>query len=66
MITAMFNMKTKNKKADSWEEKIESLEHSVYIEGVKVLQKQERIGYFFTLIVSLALIMILFVVLWMV
>jgi hypothetical protein len=66
MITAMFNMKTKKKKADSWEEKIESLEHSVYIEGVKVLQKQERIGYFFTLIVSLALIMILFVILWMV
>jgi hypothetical protein len=62
----MFNMKAKKKKADSWEDKIESLEHSVYIEGVKVLQKQERIGYFFTLIVSLALIMILFVVLWMV
>lgn len=59
-------MKLKKKKANSWEEKIESREHSVYIEGVKVLQKQERIGYFFTLVVSLALIMILFVVLWMV
>ena len=59
-------MKTKKKKANSWEEKIESLEHSVYIDGVKMLQKQERIGYFFTLIVSLGLIMILFVVLWMV
>lgn len=58
-------MKSK-KKTGLWEEKIELLEHSVYIEGVKVLQKQERIGYFFTLIISLALIMILFVVLWMV
>jgi hypothetical protein len=62
----MFNMKSKKKRSNMWENKIESLEHSVYIDGVKMLQKQERIGYFFTLIVSLALIMILFVVLWMV
>lgn len=48
------------------DKKIEDLEPSVYIEGVKLLQKQERIGYFFTLLISLVLVMIMFVVLWMV
>ena len=47
-------------------QKIEELEPSVYLDGVRMLQKQERIGYFFTLIISLALVMIMFVVLWMV
>jgi hypothetical protein len=62
----MFGMKTKKVKLKSWEEKIERLEPSVYIEGVKVLQRQERLGYFFTLLISLALVMIMFVMLWMV
>lgn len=48
------------------DKKIEELEPSVYLDGVRMLQKQERIGYFFTLIISLALVMIMFVVLWMV
>jgi hypothetical protein len=39
---------------------------SVYIEGVKVLQRQERISYFFTLTISLVLVLLLFVILRMV
>lgn len=39
---------------------------SVYIDGIKVLQRKERIGYFFTLGVALVLIMLLFVILRMV
>jgi hypothetical protein len=62
----MLSKKKKGVTQNSWEEKIDKLEHSVYIEGVKVLQKQERIGYFFTLLVALTLVMIMFVVLWMV
>lgn len=42
------------------------LEKSVYIEGIRILQKQERVGYFFTLIISLALVMALFLILRMV
>jgi hypothetical protein len=38
-------------------------ERSIYIEGVKVLQKQERVSYFVTLITSLLLVVLLFVVL---
>jgi hypothetical protein len=38
-------------------------ERSVYIEGIKVLQKQERISYFMSLIISLVLIILLFIVL---
>ena len=41
-------------------------ERSVYIEGVKVLQKQERISYFFSLIIALVLVVLLFVVLMLV
>ena len=48
------------------EKKIEKLEPSIYLKEVKMLQKQERIGYFFTLIISLSLVMIMFVVLWLV
>ena len=38
-------------------------ERSIYIEGVKVLQKQERISYFVSLIISLVLVILLFIVL---
>jgi len=38
-------------------------ERSVYIEGIKVLQKQERISYFLSLVISLVLIILLFIVL---
>jgi hypothetical protein len=62
----MFGIKSKKSDPKLWEDKIERLEPSVYIEGVKVLQRQERIGYFFTLLISLTLVMIMFVVLWMV
>jgi hypothetical protein len=62
----MLLKKSKDVKPKSWEEKLETLEPSVYIEGVKVLQKQERIGYFFTLIIALTLVMIMFMMLWIV
>lgn len=39
------------------------VERSVYIEGVKVLQRQEKISYFFTLVISLILVMLMFVIL---
>ena len=45
------------------EKRIAVMERSVYIEGVRVLQKQERIGYFFTLLISLALVLLLFAIL---
>jgi hypothetical protein len=38
-------------------------ERSVYIEGVKVLQRQERISYLFTLLISLTLVILLFIIL---
>ena len=38
-------------------------ERSIYIEGVKVLQKQERISYFLTLVISLVMIVLLFTIL---
>jgi len=38
-------------------------EQSVYIEEVKVLQRQERVSYFFSLIISLVLVVLLFVIL---
>ena len=53
-----------SKSADSInEEGILLDERSIYIEGVKVLQKQERISHFLTLIISLVLVILLFVVL---
>ena len=38
-------------------------ERSVYIEGVRVLQKQEKISYFSSLIIALVLVILLFVIL---
>ena len=31
------------------------LERSVFVEGVKVIQSQERVGYFFTVVMSIAI-----------
>jgi len=53
----------KNPEKTIEEKRIAVVEKSVYIEGVRVIQKQERIGYFFTLIVSLVLVILLFIVL---
>ena len=56
----------KKKSSQSGGENILLAERSVYIDGVKVLQKQERISYFFSLIIALVLVVLLFVVLIMV
>ena len=42
---------------------VESIDRSVYINGIKMIQKQEKIGYFFTLIISLVLVLIMFYIL---
>ena len=56
----------KENSSQSGGENILLAERSVYIDGVKVLQKQERISYFFSLIIALVLVVLLFVVLIMV
>lgn len=53
----------KMRKATVEERRISIAERSVYVEGVKVLQKQERIGYVFTMIVSFVLVLVLFIAL---
>lgn len=35
--------------------RLAALERSVFLNGIKVIQKQERIGYIFTVVMSLAI-----------
>ena len=65
-MKANSDKKQKSSASQFGEEHILQGERSVYIEGVKVLQKQERISYFFSLVISLVLIVLLYIVLMMV